>query len=309
MARRSRKCAVEDCERRARSGKVVCLDHENTALGKRLAHEVQRLEREMRSLLKAESPEEQRLVAKRFRQRVERGDFAALFANRAQQLLERPRATTFEDELGALRVAMMRVLMLEDDPAKLALAISQISNATVRATRAQEDLEGVAPPREHLERSVDKLERVSERINEDAEWGARKRQTLRSMTPAEARDQYGPVRQYELLREGVERTVREQEERIRRMYAENDAAGEPLFEPESSEFETDQPFELSKCVDDPAEPPPGMLSPQAPDIVPDPDPLTYLEGKAWEEEYQRSVWELDPWIHAERMQKLYERGK
>ena len=146
-----RRCVVEGCWRRARSGQPVCKDHEGTGLGQELRREVSKLEREMRSLLHATTPQEREGAARRFRQKVERGEFAALFAGRMQALLAGEEQPVFRDELAALRVAMMRLLLEENDPMKLATALSRVTNATVRAAKAQEELAGVGTSAEMLE--------------------------------------------------------------------------------------------------------------------------------------------------------------
>ena len=74
---------------------------------------------------------------RKFRSRVESGDFAILFSGKMQETLDR----AAEDaqlglELGALRVAMVRALQEIEDPGELSTMVSRIANASARTVRA-----------------------------------------------------------------------------------------------------------------------------------------------------------------------------
>ncbi|TVR76960.1 MAG: hypothetical protein EA415_00630 [Sphaerobacteraceae bacterium] len=55
---------------------------------------------------------------------------------------EQDRAPPLDDEIGALRLVLARVLESEDDPRRLAASIPRIVDALVRATRAQRQVQG-----------------------------------------------------------------------------------------------------------------------------------------------------------------------
>jgi hypothetical protein len=147
---------------------VVCRDHEGTELGKQMAREITKLEREMRALLHATGAEQRAIAVERFRKCVERGDFATVFAGKMQQLFEQQNGNAvFEDEIGALRVAMMRLMLEENDPVALANALSKVTNATIRAVKAQEELQNARPSAETLARSLEKVEAATRELSED----------------------------------------------------------------------------------------------------------------------------------------------
>ncbi len=134
-------CVVEGCERRSQLGQLVCKDHEGTELGFATSRQVVKLEREIRSLAEADSEEERRLAANRFQRRVERGDFAAIFSGKFQELLERGSERGLEHVAGALQVAIVRLLMEERDPAKMATALAKVAHALSSVKRTEEKLE------------------------------------------------------------------------------------------------------------------------------------------------------------------------
>ncbi|CAN5885697.1 hypothetical protein BH24BAC1_BH24BAC1_26110 [soil metagenome] len=192
---------------------MVCADHEQTGLGKAMAQQVSKLEREVRSLVNATNPEGRAGAAKRFRQRVERGDFALLFADRMEALLTDDKRG-FEDEQGALRVAMMRLLLEENDPAKLAMALSAVTNAQVRAARAQEQLGSVPRSREALQASVTKVEAATRRLTPEEAREEERRQHAREMgwTAEQMHAWYDPVHQRRVLEKELARRRRVMEE-------------------------------------------------------------------------------------------------
>src|SRR5690606_18058477 len=75
-----------------------------------------------------------RLASGRYRELFER-QVAAVLAEAGQDV-------SLADEIGALRLAMAKVLAEEDDPARLAASISRIVDAVVRAVKAQRTLSG-----------------------------------------------------------------------------------------------------------------------------------------------------------------------
>lgn len=142
MARKGRMCVVEGCGRRAERGSVVCGDHRETALGEQTDREIATLARRLTALAKLESTEERREAARVFRQQVARGDYATLFASRMVQMLEEAGAeNSLRREMGMLRMGMMRVMLEEEDPSRMAHALAKLANALGRSMQLQETRE------------------------------------------------------------------------------------------------------------------------------------------------------------------------
>src|SRR5215217_7966275 len=108
----ARQCLVEGCGRLVKAGKVVCEGHAKTPFGRVIRDEV-----------------------REFRWRVERGEYAALFAGRLREAMgdaTTAREPGFTEELGALRATLWR-LMEDDriDAVRLAHAVSRLVGSTV----------------------------------------------------------------------------------------------------------------------------------------------------------------------------------
>ncbi len=91
-----------------------------------------------------ESADERRdRAAEAFQQRLERGTYRDLFDQRIAGVIARAGSEgSLNDEIGALRLVLARVLAEEEDPARLATSIPRIVDAVVRAVRAQWTLSG-----------------------------------------------------------------------------------------------------------------------------------------------------------------------
>ncbi len=82
-------------------------------------------------------------AAELFQQRLERGSYRDLFDQRIAGVIARAGSEgSLNDEIGALRLVLARVLAEEEDPARLATSIPRIVDAVVRAVRAQRTLSG-----------------------------------------------------------------------------------------------------------------------------------------------------------------------
>jgi hypothetical protein len=69
-----------------------------------------------------------------FRARVESGDYDALLGRKLRSSLRQAaQEPTVEPEIGALRLAMVRLLREEQDPTRLANGISRLASVSVRA--------------------------------------------------------------------------------------------------------------------------------------------------------------------------------
>ena len=87
--------------------------------------------------------ERRRRAAAEFRAGVAGGDYRGLFdQGLAQIMAQAGRERGLGDEIGALRVALARLLAEEEDAGKLALGIARITSAAARAARAQQALMG-----------------------------------------------------------------------------------------------------------------------------------------------------------------------
>ena len=95
------------------------------------------LTREMERMGRITDKEAKGHAVRKFRSRVESGDFAILFSGKMQETLER----AAEDaqlglELGALRVTLVRALQEIEDPGELSTMVSRLANASARTARA-----------------------------------------------------------------------------------------------------------------------------------------------------------------------------
>ncbi len=82
----------------------------------------------------------------KFRERVERGDYAGLFDDHLSQVMRQAATAVAErgltDEIGALRYVLARLLMEEDDLTKLAANVTRVASVAVQAARAQRAISG-----------------------------------------------------------------------------------------------------------------------------------------------------------------------
>ena len=87
--------------------------------------------------------ERRRRAAAEFRDRIARGDFRGLFDPCLGRIIEQAaQERNLGQEIGALRVALARLLQEEDDPAKLALGVARLVSAAAQAARTQRALSG-----------------------------------------------------------------------------------------------------------------------------------------------------------------------
>jgi hypothetical protein len=138
MARKGRTCVVAECDRRAMSGSVVCQEHRQTALGEETEREITLMTRRLTAVSKLEDADERREAARVFRQQVTRGDYAAVFSTKMTTLLEDAGGEIdLKREIGMLRVAMMRLLLEEESPSRMAHAAAKLTFAMGRAMQLQ----------------------------------------------------------------------------------------------------------------------------------------------------------------------------
>jgi hypothetical protein len=87
--------------------------------------------------------ERQRELAEGFRRRVERGEYGELLDARMREVMAQAAARDgLEEEMGAARFVLMRLLVEEEDLGKQALGVSRIISAAARVARARKAIGG-----------------------------------------------------------------------------------------------------------------------------------------------------------------------
>ena len=135
-----RRCVVEGCERRVQPGRVLCAEHRETGYGRDVEAALRRV---TAAMTRAVGEQERAAAAKGFWRRVARGDHGELFD---EALREATAQATEErgltEEIGVLRLAMMRLLMEEGDAVTLAREVSRLTDRSVRAVKRREEIKG-----------------------------------------------------------------------------------------------------------------------------------------------------------------------
>ncbi len=112
------------------------------------------------ALEKAEQGIEKREAARAFRQEVMRGEYAALFSSKFDEMLaDSGKEHDLTEEIGMLRIAMRRVLTEEEEPAKMAHGLAKLSGALGRAIHLQEARERTQGDEEET-RLADQLNQI-----------------------------------------------------------------------------------------------------------------------------------------------------
>jgi hypothetical protein len=141
--------------------------------------------------------EERRRVAEVFRRRVARGEYGGLFDEPVRRILaQAAEEKALDQELGALRFMMARLLMEDGDPVRQALGISRVATAAARIVKTGASIE---EPRDTLQ------EWITEHLRElDQERDVRL--AARELARLEAEDGVGDLPTYGMraLREGGE---------------------------------------------------------------------------------------------------------
>jgi hypothetical protein len=87
--------------------------------------------------------EDRRARREAFEARLAGGDYRQLLGPELNQIMRQAAAADgVDDELGALRYAMMRVLAEETDPERLAKSVAKLGQASIAAVRAKRLLAG-----------------------------------------------------------------------------------------------------------------------------------------------------------------------
>jgi hypothetical protein len=121
------RCRAPGCGRFAATGADYCRRHEDRSTDD----------------TRAGAREALRLA---FLERLEKGEYAALFETNLSQVIAQAAKAMKErgpdDEIGALRFVMARLLAEEDDPAKLASGVTRVVTAAIQAARTQRTIGG-----------------------------------------------------------------------------------------------------------------------------------------------------------------------
>jgi len=134
-----RRCAVAGCGRFVGKGKVVCPDHGRGGEGRAVSGAIGRLARGIEDAAAAGAGLGEGRA--RFARAVARGEFGELFGGRLREVLAGAAAERgLTEELGALRVALVRLLSEEEDAGKLALGVARLAHATARLRREERAL-------------------------------------------------------------------------------------------------------------------------------------------------------------------------
>jgi hypothetical protein len=138
MARRGRECVVAGCERKAAVGSVVCAEHRDTALGEQTDREIIKLTQRLEVMARYEEGEEKRAAAQEFRRQVMRGDYAVLFSSEMlRTLTEAGKGYDLQPEIGMMRMAMLRLMLDEENPSRLAHGLAKLSGALGKSMERQ----------------------------------------------------------------------------------------------------------------------------------------------------------------------------
>lgn len=121
------RCEAPGCGRFVHAGTTHCRRHDETG--------------EARG---SPDPQETRRLA--FLERLEQGEYAALFDENVSRVIAQAAQAMRErgpdDEIGALRFVMARLLAEEDDPAKLASSVTRVVTAAIQAARTRRAIGG-----------------------------------------------------------------------------------------------------------------------------------------------------------------------
>ena len=137
MSIQHRRCDFPGCRRHAASGSLVCLPHRKTRTGRQWGASLRQVTRDASQSL--ENGEDS-AVAEQFRRRLARGDYKDLFdAPLVRILAQAAEQDHLDDELGAVRFALARLLAEEADPRHLALGVARLVRTSVLTSRERRE--------------------------------------------------------------------------------------------------------------------------------------------------------------------------
>lgn len=125
------------CTRRTLAGSTVCGPHRKTSAARAWDATVRQAAQDADAAIAhgAESD-----AAHRFRRRVARGEYRDLFDDALARILAQAAARQdVDDEIGAVRYALARLLAEEQDPSRLALGVTRLTRAAVATSRERRE--------------------------------------------------------------------------------------------------------------------------------------------------------------------------
>lgn len=140
---RERVCVARGCGRKVATGKVVCGEHLGTAEGRAAQAAVARLAGDISGAVArvGDGKRDEGEVRGAFRQRIERGEYGTLLEVPLRAVVRQAAAErSLDEEIGALRIAAKRMLMEEEDPARMALGLSRVTSVLGRLVNVEQGL-------------------------------------------------------------------------------------------------------------------------------------------------------------------------
>ncbi len=139
------RCATPGCGRFVRAGQLHCGRHqaETAAAGEDLPLAEQTRAAIAASVAAQQERQERARRARRFRERLEGGNYRALFDDYLATVIAQAAAEQgVREEIGALRLVLARLLVEEEDLSKLAANVARVASVAVQAARAQRAITG-----------------------------------------------------------------------------------------------------------------------------------------------------------------------
>jgi hypothetical protein len=148
-----RHCVIANCSHYAATGSVVCWHHRKTRTGRKWDNIVRQAVQDAGSAIE---DGDDSAAAESFRRRLTNGEYRELFDAPLSRILNQAaEQRTLDDEIGAIRFALARILAEETDPRHLALAVARLSRASVATSR--ERRESTPPPANPLTEAMTKI--------------------------------------------------------------------------------------------------------------------------------------------------------
>lgn len=141
--RAPRQCVVPACGRRAASGSTVCWPHRKSPTGRDWDTAIRQAASDGSDAV-AGGPDS--AAAEQFRRRIALGQYRELFDVSVIQILAQAAAShDLDDEIGALRFTLARLIAEEQDPMHLALGVARVVRASVATSRERRELAQAKP--------------------------------------------------------------------------------------------------------------------------------------------------------------------
>lgn len=134
---RPRHCIVPACRRFAATGSTVCWPHRKSPTGRDWDTAIRQAARDSSE---AASEGNESSAAERFRRRIAQGQYRQLFdVSLARILAQAAEHRDLDDEVGAVRFALARLIAEEPNPARLALGVARLTHAAVATSRERRE--------------------------------------------------------------------------------------------------------------------------------------------------------------------------